>query len=170
MGFSLNRPARLNLPSLMSPRRFSKRDVQAEVDLSHFAAICGTTRSEWLGKVLGLLAKGGVARLLKEPAQEDFLGWVAKRAGEGAKEAILFLMFSINRQRDVGLFCLLDLENLEEFPNIPVKRAIPGFQGSIPPEMEGLEGFEASFCDFETRISEAVKAEEKRCQKCLKQA
>lgn len=148
MGFS----SRVAAEREMVPGSYSglPDDEEAEVSLAHFAAICGMTRREFLQALYGVLTSQEVARLLKEKAQEDFLEWVAERSAAGDKELLLFMRLSLNRKRDVGLFCVLGLESPEDFPRIPVKCLIPGFGGCPPRKYRGLDGFEVSFCDLET--------------------
>jgi hypothetical protein len=155
MGFSLRRP--IGLANRPPAARHGKDDA---VDVSHFAAICGMERKEFLLGMVETLKGGRVASLLKEAAQEDFLTWFADRAGRGDKKALLLLRLSLNRERDVGLFCILNLESLERFPLIEIDDMVPGFCGHPPAGTEELSGFEVSFCDLETAL-----VGEERCLK-----
>ena len=156
MGFSLNRSFGRTVPSFPKEETEEREEV---VEISHFAAMCGLTRREYLSRMFRLLEKGKAAWLLKEVAQEDFLDWAAGRIEEGDEKALLCFRLSLNRKRDIGLFCVLDLGETRAFPDIAIEKIVPGFCGRPPLGLEKLSGFEVSFCDLET----ALVGEEK-CQ------
>ena len=165
MGFSLTGQEVLPVPKgFLGP----EADEDREVSMAHFAAICGITQRQFMMRMYGEIMSGSVAKLLKESAQEDFLEWAAERFYDEEKEALLFIRLSLNRKRDVGLYCVLDLETPDVFPRIPVKYVIPGFGGCPPRKHGGLSGFEVSFCDMETSFDGGRRCQEMSRSKSTK--
>jgi len=88
------------------------------------------------------------------------LDWIIERK-LGNKEFMVTFKLSLNRAKDVCLYCVCGISNSMEvffedgFP-VPsifiVKHAIPGIFSDLPEEGNGLDNFLLHFCDMEATI------------------
>jgi hypothetical protein len=123
--------------------------MDVQVGLEHFAAIGGMTEAEFSRKMFEHLENGTLLALLKDVAIDDLLDWIGK--SEDDDEFVVVFRLSLNRGRDVALFCVCSMSMTEDWM-VDVRHAIPGFIDNPPAETDGLQGFEFSFCDMEATI------------------
>jgi hypothetical protein len=119
-----------------------------DVGLGNFAAICGLTEREYGQAVFDALQSGRLLSLLKPEAKVEVGEWILERMSEGNKEFVIAFRFSLNRGRDVGLFCVCSPEDDGE--SLFVRFALPGMMDKPPAETKGLGAFEICFCDLVT--------------------
>lgn len=132
-------PAREKAPSL------TECGDEVPVGLDHFAAMCGLSEAEYSKRMFSLLERGELPKLLKARSAAELLEWALEEEGP----FVVAFRLSLNRLRDVGLFCVC---SIGANGAMAVRHALPGFMDNPPKESAGLPGFEVGFCDMETWI------------------
>lgn len=127
------------------------KTTNEEVTLAQFAAIGGRTEQEYTSHMFDMLLEGKLAFLLKVEAQVDLLEWLANGRLLNGDDFLVVFRTSVNRKDDSALHCVCSCVS-DDFPKIKVRHALPGVMGRMPPEADGLEGFEVNFCDMEPTI------------------
>ena len=144
----------LRIDDLLWPPQRHGLEVHSntEVSLAEFAAIGGLTEAEYSKRMFERLECGDLMGLLGIEAQCDLGDWISGRFLGGKREFLVVFRLSLNRIRDVALFCVCSMDMSGDEAAIRVRHAIPGQIGSPPAEAFGLEPYEMSFCDMEAGI------------------
>jgi len=132
--------------------RIRKRLGHAEVDLSHFAAIVGMTLAEFSQHMFSRLSKGDVLDLLKIEAAAELCDWIGEKGLEANGERfVVAFRLSLNREKDVGLFCVCRVDMSGDEAIVKCEEAVPGILGAAPSRLKNMDAFEMGFCDMETK-------------------
>lgn len=114
------------------------------VDLSHFAAIGGLTKRQYLARMITKLRAGRIADVLRPEAMEDLLKSVEK-----ARSFMLVVQMSLNKPVDACLYC--SCQKIAD--GIKVGKIVPGVVSHKPKSAKAQSRtFEVAFCDMRSSI------------------
>ena len=123
-----------------------------EVSLAEFSAIGGLSEPEYLGKLFSHLKSGDLVELLGLKAQFKLGEWIGEYFLDTKDKFVVVFRLSLNRIRDVALFCICSMDLTGEDAKVNVESSIPGFIDACPETAKGLPSMIFSFHDMEPRI------------------
>ncbi len=126
---------------------------ESDVSLADFAAIGGMTEAQYSRKLFDKLEAGQLLDLLKLESQVKVADWIGEKFLDNQNEFLVIFQLSMNRVRNVALFCVCSMNMKEEEAKIYVRHAIPGFLDNPPKEVKNcIEQIVLNFDDIEPRI------------------
>ena len=142
-------------PKCENPALLTNDQKNPEVSLAEFAAIGGLSEPEYLKRLFNHLKSGNLIELLGLKAQFKLGEWIGEYFLDTGNKFVVVFRLSLNRVRDVTLFCVCSMDLTGEDAKINVESSIPGFIDAYPDETKGLPSMIFNFHDMEPSICQS---------------
>jgi len=131
----------------------SLKSKSLDVSLTDFAKNGNLTEAQYSRKLFDKLESGQLLDLLNIESQVKIGDWISQKFLDNSKEFLIVFKLSMNRLRNVALFCVCSMNLKDDEPKIYVDFAIPGFMDATPPEAQNItDRMILNFDDMEPRI------------------